>query len=116
MLHQQLLPRLPNMKALLITFVLALTTFFISEGHEEVLPATIPLGSYPRFFQMFENLPIQTRSARAAPEISNSEPQTRYTHKNPWYYSAKRNNDVSRLAMRILKRSGTHLGWDDSEI
>ena len=108
------------MKALLITFVLALTTFFISEGHEEVLPATIPLGSYPRFFQMFGNLPIQTRSARsAAPELTNSEPQTsRYTHKNPWYYSAKRNNDVSRLAMRILKRSGrTHLGsWDDSEI
>merc|ERR1719225_56667 len=44
---------------------------------------------------------MQRRSAEP-----NSEPsQTRYTQKNPWYYSAKRNNDVSRLAMRILKRS-----------
>merc|ERR1712141_956955 len=102
-----------------ITFVLAFltSTFFVfsSEAHEEVLPATIPLSSFPHLMQMFENLPMQRRSA--APEISNSEPsQSRYTQKNPWYYSAKRNNDVSRLAMRILKRSGTHLGWDDSEI
>ena len=120
-LHQQLTPRhLPTtMKILLITFVLAfLTTFFVVsfvEGHEEELPATIPLSSFPHLFQMFENLPKQRRSA--AP--SESEPlqtlQTRYTQKNPWYYSAKRNNDVSRLAMRILKRSANHLGYD-SEI
>ena len=74
------------MKILLITFVLAFlsSTFFVfsSEAHEEVLPATIPLSSFPHLMQMFENLPMQRRSAEP-----NSEPsQTRYTQKNPWYY------------------------------
>ena len=72
----------------------------------EEAPGVIPYASYPSYYSYDVDYPIQihTKSLhekRAAPTVENQ-------NHIPWYYINKKNDDLSRIAMRILKKRSSH--------
>ena len=111
--RSQLKPRYESMRHILYMGLVAMIASSRAlEADEEA-----PIASYPYQPSLFDLYGeplrrIQTRSGSATSELADNQAlqESSRSHRGPWhYYMDKKNDELSRLAMRILKRSR---GWE----